>query len=496
MKFIPVLLFVFFTQSALAEWERVTVLDSNVRHGSKQRVHLIGFDQFGEIQFTSRYTPVRKRMNFTRVPVEVVTVQLEYVERSGDTIATFSTSVNLSAPVMIVDPPMVDANDPIISSFAFMGCNRVADGAGSENLPSTANVANLIQDFTEIPDPFLHSPTPAHLVFVGDLVVNHVPGIETLTTQLTAWKNVYETTALSYSDTELVTIAGNHELLQKVEQNGNTVEIQNPPTGEVFTSLMSKFIPAKNGPTQSAPNFDNVARNESMLSFSFQSDNLFFIQLNTDTYTGDDSPDGVGFVPLFWLQDQLLQAQESLKIEHIFVLGHKPVIGETGTGETISLTQVDEFTAMLCNPAGDDSPSKVRGYFAAHAHYWQHTLLDCPSSEMKLEQIINGNAGTSPEQEFFEPPHGFFGYSIIGITESGSVVLEAWGRFITSPDDEPNQAETTLREHRMLNAQGQTWGLHRKENKLTKENFRSGSIVHTRHHDTRKHQFSQNQKYK
>ena len=65
-------------------------------------------------------------------------------------------------------------------------------------------------------------------------------------------------------------------------------------------------------------------------------------------------------------------------------------------------------------------------------------------------KIINGNGGTSPEQALFEPPHGFFGYSVIGVTQSGAVVLEARGRFITTPDDASGQAQTTVREHRTL----------------------------------------------
>lgn len=444
------ILCVFFAHVAMADWERVTVVDSNVHNRSKTQVQLVGLDQFGQVQYTSRSTPVRRQMNFARVPADVVTLQLEYRARSGELLATFSTSVNLESPVKIIDPPMVDPNDPVVTAFAFMGCNRVADGAGSENLPSTANVSNLIQDFAEIPDPIIHSPVPTHLMFVGDLVVNHVPGLTTLTSQLEGWKAVYATTPLSTSDVELVTIAGNHEMLQKVKQDGVSVEIQNPLAGEVFAAIMADSIPASNGPTQAPPNLDGVARDESKLSFSFQFENLFFILLDTDTYTGDDSPDGIGFVPLHWLQEQLLTAQNDASIEHVFVFGHKPIEGEEGVGETIAPSQLDMFTSMLCDPTSGEEATKVRGYFAAHAHYWRQTLVDCPTSENMLQQVISGNGGTSPEQAFFMPPHGFFGYTVVGIKQSGAVELESWGRFVTSPDDAPNQAQTTLREHRTI----------------------------------------------
>jgi hypothetical protein len=153
---------------------------------------------------------------------------------------------------------------------------------------------------------------------------------------------------------------------------------------------------------------------------------------------------------LHWLGEQLLLAQVDPTIEHIFVFGHKPVVGQPGVGETIAPTQTETFTSLLCDPAGNGEPTKVRGYFAAHAHYWQRMLLDCPSSDRTLEQIINGNGGTSVENDFFEPPHAFFGYSVIGVTQSGAVLLEAWGRFVTTPDDAPGQAQATLREHRTL----------------------------------------------
>jgi hypothetical protein len=424
----------------------VIVMTTTALPESDLQAQLVGFNQFGEQLFTSLQSPVRREMVYRDIPIDVVTVRLEYANRYNELFESFFTSVNLASLVTITDPQMVRASDPVTQSFAFMGCNRVADGAGSPDLPSTANVANMIQDFTEIPDPIVQSPIPSHLIFVGDLVVNHVPGTATLSSQLEGWKAVYQTTPLSESDVQLVTLAGNHEMLQKI----NDEETQNPPTGEIFTQAMMDFIPANNGPTQVLPNLDGVARDESMLTFSFQSNNLFFIQLNTDTYTGDDSPNGIGFVPLHWLQGQLNNAQDDPTIDHVFVFGHKPIIGEEGVGETIAPSQVDEFTAMLCHPKDDNNANKVRGYFAAHAHYWQQRSLDCPGSDESLLQVISGNGGTSPEQEFFMPPNGYFGYTKVGITASGSLVLEARGRFITVPDDAPGQAETTVREYRNI----------------------------------------------
>jgi hypothetical protein len=37
-------------------------------------------------------------------------------------------------------------------------------------------------------------------------------------------------------------------------------------------------------------------------------------------------------------------------MDHVFVIGHKPILGEEGDGETISPSQVEELTEMLCEP--------------------------------------------------------------------------------------------------------------------------------------------------
>jgi len=427
----------------------VTLITAAGKPPGATRVQLEGFDQFAALRFSSTQN-TKAEITFHGLADTIVTVQLDYFDASGTDVGTFSTSIDVGTPTTIVDPPTVDPSDPVTTSVAYLGCNRVGDGAASENLPSTANVANLLQDFTEIPDPTQHVPVPSHVLFVGDLVVNHVTGTTTLESQLEGWKAVYESSALSTSSVALVTIAGNHEMLAKVDVGGQSVEVSNPPTGTVFTSMMAAFIPAGNGPTEAPPNPDGVARDESQLSFSFRDGNRMFVLLDTDTYIGDDSPDGIGYVPLNWLQEQLRQAQSDATIGHVFVFGHKPIVGQEGEGETIAPSQRAAFQSVLCDPSGRGEPTKVRGYFCAHAHYWDYDSLPCPSAPGMLNQVINGNGGTSVENAFFEPPHGFFGYTILGVTRSGRVVLEAWGRPVTVPDDAPNQAPATLREHRTL----------------------------------------------
>ncbi|OOZ41618.1 hypothetical protein BOW53_02755 [Solemya pervernicosa gill symbiont] len=55
----------------------------------------------------------------------------------------------------------------LLSSFAYVGCNRV--GSGVENLaPSTANVAQFLQTFEDIQ---ALPVKPKHFFFAGDLVL-------------------------------------------------------------------------------------------------------------------------------------------------------------------------------------------------------------------------------------------------------------------------------------------------------------------------------------
>jgi hypothetical protein len=433
-----------------ARGAEVTLTTSAEPPGHATRVRLSGFDQFGDTRFTSPDQAAAPVVTFGGLPADVVTVEIDYLDALGDRVGTFSTSVDLDAPLTIADPPAVDPDDPIVASLAFLGCNRIGDGAADDNLPSTANVANLVQTSTELPAPPRPPPLPSPLFFVGDLVVSHHTGTDTLRSQLQGWKAVYDGSPLPNSAVQLVTAAGNHEMLAKVELDGEGVEVSNAAAGAVFTSEMADFIPTGNGPTPEPPNPDGVQRDESRLSFSFRNGDRFFVLLDTDTYVGDDSPDGIGYVPLHWLRDQLTQAQNDPTIAHVFVFGHKPIVGQEGEGETIAPSQLEAFTSLLCDPSGSGAPTKVRGYFCAHAHYWHYDSLPCPSSNGRLNQIINGNGGTSVENDFFEPPHGFFGYTVLGVTGRGGVVLQAWGRFVTEPDDLPGQAATTLREHRTL----------------------------------------------
>jgi hypothetical protein len=400
---------------------------------------------------------------------EVITLQIEYLaSNDAPPVADFRTSVDLSqGHATIADPAFVVADDPVVFSFVSFGCNRVGNDQLANNSPSSANIGQLTQDFAEITDSSHLGVLPDYVFFTGDLVQNLAPGIDMLSSQLEGWKAVYASTPLGSSSIPLIAVAGNHELLVQVtvtatpapmstpgsgqasSVEGNsaavTVQIPNPPTGAVFTSEMADFIPAANGPTVAPPNPDHVERDESMLSFSFRDGANLFIVVDTDTYTGGDTPEVTGFVPLNWLTEQLDAANSDSTIENIFVFGHRPIDSPDPNNLPIAPSQALPFYELLAAPTATGAPTKVRVYICAHAHLWNEGVPSTAPLGSTLVQVIAGNGG-SPVSSAFTPPI-YYGYTLFSLTQAGDLTAESWGRPVPVPyAAPPPQPTTTLRE--------------------------------------------------
>jgi calcineurin-like phosphoesterase family protein len=440
------------------------------------RFRFTGYDAVGAALFGPEVVAKAVTVTLHDVPPDTVTLRIEYLTANDAVVGAFRTSVNLSnGSATIVNPSFVDTTDPVVFSFVSFGCNRVSSNALATNLPSSANIGQLTQDFAEIVEPSISSPTPAYVFFTGDLVLNLDSGTSTLTSQLQGWKQLYESTPLGMSAVQLVTIAGNHEMLveitvtptpkpthtpkagefERAEGGGAKdsvkIEIPNPPTGAVFTSEMAAFIPAANGPTEAPPNLDHVQRDESMLSFSFQDGANVFILVNTDTYIGGDTPAVTGYVPLNWLQDQVSAANDNAAVENIFVFGHRPIDSPETSNLGITESQAVPFYEILTAPTTSGAPSKVRAYICAHAHLWQQGVPGNAPPGSTLPQVIAGNGGSELASEF-QPPI-YYGYSVFGLTQGGSVTLENWGRPVPTPyAAPPPQPVSTLREQFTLYA--------------------------------------------
>lgn len=391
-----------------------------------------------EVQAPERQ-PAGRSVRFQGLPSTAATLQLDYMQ-NGRRLARFALPLTgQEGPELVLsDPPAVSESDPVRFSFAFLGCNRVNNGdVTGVNSPSSANVGQLQQDFTEIP---LLQPTPSYVFFCGDLVLNEAAGTQTLTEQLQGWKAFFATTPLAASAVKLVPLVGNHEMVQKTGAG----EIPNPPTGPVWTSEMAPWIYGSDGPTMAPPNPDGVQRDESRLSYSFRDGSRVFVVVNTDTFVGGDQPGDSGHVPLHWLQAILAAAQADATVTDVYVFGHRPVQSPDPDNPGIVDSEAWQFYALLA------ASPKVRGYFCAHAHLWQQGVPSGAPSGSTLQEVISGNGGSKAEKTFVKH-NGFYGYTVVGSTQSGATVLQAFGRAIPATyDAPPPQPPSTLRAMNVL----------------------------------------------
>lgn len=309
--------------------------------------------------------------------------------------------------------------DPVVFSFTFFGCNRLDDkGVEKTGSASTANVAQLQQDFAEI-----SKLAPQYVFLAGDIVLGLSPGDTDLKSQLSLWKRKF---GKASGKLKIVAFSGNHEMLQKIKsKDGAKSERPNPPAYSLWPASMKDYIAGNNGPSNTAPNPDGLTGDESRLSYTFQSGPYFFMILNTDTMIDANT---IGDIPLKWIAEKLAAAQSDPKIEHIFVMGHKPIVapkdGQDPSGaESILKSQGRDFYALL------NQNSKVRAYLSAHAHEWNYSPA---LFNGKIPQIVAGNGGSPPNKNW-QKPHDYFGYTLVTVKQSGKIEAYSYGRDIPSP---------------------------------------------------------------
>jgi hypothetical protein len=325
--------------------------------------------------------------------------------------------------------PQPDAGpggDPLLASVVTMGCNRLqkADWDSTAN-PSSANTAQLTQDFTDI----AALPVAPHLFFMtGDLVLGLNATIATLDGQLTGWASLWSGGPLA-SKVPLVPLPGNHEMLVKVSGNEvNNEASGSDADGEWVSWLHTSGFDSRagNGPTTAAPNADLLQDDQSKLSYSFDDGGVHYVALNTDTWNTNGSGSDIGWVPLQWLTADLAKAQGNPAITAILVFGHKPIVSPVG-----STAMADIIHPMLTSGLESllDSTAKVKGYFCAHYHGWDARKL--PGAR-GVYQIIAGNAGSQLETTW-TPPMTYYGFTAINVYTSGKVGIVSYERPVPSP---------------------------------------------------------------
>lgn len=324
--------------------------------------------------------------------------------------------------------------DPILFSFTFLGCNRVdrhQEYDTTATNASTANLAVLKRVFKEISD---LERKPELFFFLGDMVLAEST-TEKLNSQLDEWVKLYDNSdfsLMSDSDIEMVAVPGNHEMLYWAEYPNQTAD-EWPLKGstELWMKYMSSYMPSDR---------DHVTGTDSLnnrMTFSFVRHNVGFVLMNTDTYNAptSEAPYGLeGQIPTQWVIDKVEEYQKNSKIDHVFVLGHKPyyVDGQPDTGHR-GLPAGPVLWPKLEN-------AQVVAMLSAHLHDYQRVQ---PGDEGTY-QVIAGNGGSKGEATFF-------GYSTINILRSGEVQLISKGFDKGDPywTIEPD-SKTTVRDSTIL----------------------------------------------
>jgi len=306
--------------------------------------------------------------------------------------------------------------DPVAFSFTFLGCNRVDRkqvGDTTATNASTANLSAMKRIWTEISE---LKRKPDVFFFLGDLVLAETT-TKKLDTQLKAWKDLYYNTTfspISKSKIEMVAIPGNHEMLYwhdyKVPHHDEW-----PLKGatQIWMNHMGEYMPKDRDHVLGKDSINN------QMTFSFTRKNVGFVLMNTDTYNAPTAKNPYGLegqIPTKWIINKVEEYRKNPKIDHVFVLGHKPyyVSGKPETGHAGFPEGPLLWPKLVEN--------KVAAMLSSHLHDYQRMQ---PGSEGTY-QIIAGNSGSPGSATFF-------GYTKIDIMTSGEIKLTSMGYDKGSP---------------------------------------------------------------
>lgn len=330
-------------------------------------------------------------------------------------------------------------SDPVVATYAFVGCNRISGGDASKDPRanrSTANVPQLTQTLADLSSSTLVSPKPSLFFFLGDIVDNEATDQgQTLTSQLAAWATAFK----SQVPVPMVAVAGNHEMLQQTGSDEDT-EFPNPPTQAVWLDWVNSngfAALAGNGPTPATYPDDSLMFDDSKMSYSFDvtfnlsigTRKVHFVVINTDTMNTVTSPlnsnyKTAAWIPLNWIKADIQAAAADSTVGAIVLLGHRPITVPTIAGENpIDPTLGAELATFLAGVP------KFAFYACAHAHLW--SPQDAAGTDVL--QIVAGNGGSELESNWFNgtppPPEWqamgapYFGFSVITVHQSGAIGL-------------------------------------------------------------------------
>jgi hypothetical protein len=302
------------------------------------------------------------------------------------------------------------ANDSVLLSFAFVGCNRIdrKDKHDHNTNSSTANIPQLRQTFNEVAQ---LQPKPDFFFFLGDLVLGLNDDPKVLGGELQAWLNQLQDPHFSkfpQAGIPLVAMPGNHEMLFKADEG------ELPWRGAIDTwqKVMSGLVPNAKLNRVSGP--DSLWQRQ---TYSFRHLNSHFIVLNTDTWNEDSL---IGTFPIDWVEADLMQARADSNVEHIFVLSHKPVVvnPKKEADDTVNDSLGSALWKLL-------EKYEVEAMLSAHSHQYQRLQ----PNQGKTQQVIAGNGG-SKYNGSLPADEQFMGFCRVLVMKSGRVQLQSYGRCV------------------------------------------------------------------
>jgi hypothetical protein len=300
--------------------------------------------------------------------------------------------------------------DTVEFSFAVFGCNRLAAG-DTVGVPSTANIAQLDRTFTDMMN---LSPQPEYVFDVGDLVLGKVTDTSILGSQLRAWRQHYEASPIASSGIKLVAVAGNHES----NDGGSSSDL----CEKKWLEVMSPYIVGSNGPGVGGA--DNLATDQSRLTYSFNYDDTHFVTMNSD-------PSGQGStVPINWVSQDFAAARAA-GAKHIFALAHKPAYAweNDGSSSLTTATQTALWSAMTTN--------HVEAMLTAHNHVYRRLQ---PKGSGTPWMIIPGNGGSTLDSNL--PADQNYGFTVVSVMKSGKVKMKTYARAFGPLYNSPSPAAT------------------------------------------------------
>ena len=271
--------------------------------------------------------------------------------------------------------------DSVIYSFAFIGCNRVDQKDLYNPMATDSSTANryvLKRIFDEVAE-----EKPNALFLLGDIVFG-LRSTHELDRELYHWKKNLEApqfSKLSDSEVEIILVPGNHEQLY-YKDVGIKGHYEWPLKGAQTTWIkhLGGYLPKDRDYISGKDSIDQQS------TFSFVRQNSAFVVINTDTYIAStpENPYGLeGQIPLEWINKKIESYRQDPRVEHIFVLGHKPyyIFDIPFTGH-LGLPQGKELWETM-------KKNRVIAMLSAHFHAYQRMN---PSINGPY-QIIAGNGG-------------------------------------------------------------------------------------------------------